>query len=121
MKIKWLNKPQKHDYPAAASYLSLIMGIPAAKNTPEKLKKAEMTKFAAKDIFRSSGLSLLLGYRRVPPLPSFLRSQVIKWHKSTSASQKRLNIYDSTNSLARPVFDRSVVVDPFCLAPISAV
>ena len=79
MTIKWLNKPQKHDFPAAASYLSLIMEIPAAKNTTEKLKKAEMTEFAGKDIFRSSGLSLLLGYRRVPPLPSLLRSQVIKW------------------------------------------
>jgi hypothetical protein len=78
MTIKWLNKPQKHDFPAVASYLSLIMEIPAAKNTTEKLKKAEMTEFAGKDIFRSSGLSLLLGYRRVPPLPSFLRSQVIK-------------------------------------------
>jgi hypothetical protein len=78
MTIKWLNKPQKHDFPAAASHLSLIMEIPAAKNTTEKLKKAEMTEFAGKDIFRSSGLSLLLGYRRVPPLPSFLRSQVIK-------------------------------------------
>jgi disulfide oxidoreductase YuzD len=59
MKIKWLNKPQKHDFPAAASHLSLIMEIPAAKNTTEKLKKAEMTEFAAKDIFRASGLSLL--------------------------------------------------------------
>jgi hypothetical protein len=24
MKIKWFDKPQKHDYPAAASYLSLV-------------------------------------------------------------------------------------------------
>ncbi len=56
MKIKWLDKPQKHDYPAAAS---LSMDLPAAKNATEKLKKAKMTEFAAKDIFRASGLSLL--------------------------------------------------------------
>ena len=24
--IKWRNEPQKHDYPAAASYLSLTLG-----------------------------------------------------------------------------------------------
>jgi disulfide oxidoreductase YuzD len=59
MKIKWLDEPQKHDYPAAASYLSLMMDLPAAKNAADKLKKAKMTEFAAKDIFRSSGLSLL--------------------------------------------------------------
>jgi len=31
MKIKWLDKPQKHDYPAAQSYLSLSMDDSAAK------------------------------------------------------------------------------------------
>jgi hypothetical protein len=47
MKIKWHDKPQKHDYPAAASYLSLSMDQQAAKTVAEKLKNAEMTKFAA--------------------------------------------------------------------------
>ena len=59
MKIKWHDKPQKHDYPAAASYLSLSMDQQAAKTAADKLKKAETTEFAAKDIFRASGLSLL--------------------------------------------------------------
>jgi hypothetical protein len=59
MKIKWLDKPQKHDYPAATSYLSLVLDLPAAKNAIEKLKKAKMTEIAAKDIFRASDLSLL--------------------------------------------------------------
>jgi len=39
MKIKWLDKPQKHDYPAAASYLSLIMDTSAAKKATEKLQR----------------------------------------------------------------------------------
>ena len=56
--IKWQSKPQKHDYPAAASYLSLTMGPQAAKNVARKLERAEMTEFA-KDIFRASMLSLL--------------------------------------------------------------
>ena len=59
MKIKWLNKPQKHDYAAAATYLSLTMDRNAAKAAAGELEKADMTKFAAKDIFRASGLSLL--------------------------------------------------------------
>ena len=59
MKIKWLDKPQKHDYPAAAAYLSLTMDQQAAKAAAKELENAKMTEFAAKDIFRASGLSLL--------------------------------------------------------------
>ena len=47
MKIKWHDKPQKHDYPAAASYLSLSMDQQAATTATEELRNAEMTKFAA--------------------------------------------------------------------------
>ncbi len=59
MKIRWHDKPQKHDYPAAQSYLGLTMDDVAAKAASTKLKKSKMTSFAAKDIFRASGLSLL--------------------------------------------------------------
>ena len=59
MAIKWFDKPQKHDYPAAASYLSLTIDQQAARTAARELEKADMTKFAAKDIFRASGLSLL--------------------------------------------------------------
>jgi disulfide oxidoreductase YuzD len=57
--IKWQSGPQKHDYPAAASYLSLTMGPRASKDVVKKLQRAAMTNFAAKDIFRASMLSLL--------------------------------------------------------------
>jgi hypothetical protein len=59
MKIKWLDKPQKHDYSAATSYLSLTMDREAAKIVSKELENAEMAEFEAKDIFRASGLSLL--------------------------------------------------------------
>jgi hypothetical protein len=59
MIIKWDDNPQKHDYPAAASYLSLTMSSLAAKAAARKLENAKMTAFAAKDIFRASGLSSL--------------------------------------------------------------
>jgi disulfide oxidoreductase YuzD len=57
--IKWRSKPQKHDYPAAASYLSLVLDQQAAENAAMDLKSAEMSEFPAKDIFRASMLSLL--------------------------------------------------------------
>ncbi len=59
MKIKWLKKPEKHDYKAAQSYLGLTMDNPGAKSAARALRGASMTSFAAKDIFRASGLSLL--------------------------------------------------------------
>ena len=57
--IKWQSEPQKHDYPAAESYLSLTLGQQAAKNAAEELERARMSEFPAKDIFRASKLSLL--------------------------------------------------------------
>ena len=55
----WLQKPEKHDYPAAKNYLSLIFDKKQVNKLVESLKKAKMDSFKAKDIFRASGLSLL--------------------------------------------------------------
>jgi hypothetical protein len=57
--IQWLNEPEDHDYPAAASYLSLSQDIPTVAATVKKLQAAPVTQFKAKDIFRASGLKLL--------------------------------------------------------------
>ncbi len=59
VKIKWLSEPEKQDYPAGLSYLSLIYKRPIAKAYVKKLKRAAILEFKAKDIFRASGLSLL--------------------------------------------------------------
>lgn len=59
MDIKWLNNPEEHNYPAAQSYLSLLYDEKLVSEWVEKLKKAPMKIFKAKDIFRASGLSLL--------------------------------------------------------------
>jgi hypothetical protein len=58
-KIGWFDKPQEHDYPAALSYLSLSLEPKAAKAAVAQLRKAKMTTYMSKDIFRASGLSLL--------------------------------------------------------------
>ena len=57
--IKWLSKPEDHDYPAALSYLSLLFNESTATSHVNKLKRAKVSGFKAKDIFRASGLSLL--------------------------------------------------------------
>ena len=59
LKIKWLDKPEEHDYPAAESYLKLLFDDKVVVSLLEKLKRSPMTAFKAKDIFRASGLSLL--------------------------------------------------------------
>jgi hypothetical protein len=58
-KIKWLLTPEAHDYPAALSYLSLLYDERTAKGQVARLKRAPISQFKAKDIFRASGLSLL--------------------------------------------------------------
>ena len=58
-KIKWRSEPQKQDYVAAESYLSLQFEPEAAKNIVQNLQAAGASEFAAKDIFRASELPLL--------------------------------------------------------------
>jgi disulfide oxidoreductase YuzD len=57
--VKWLDVPQKHDYPAAVSYLSLLYNPKTAKAVVKKLRASKVASFKAKDVFRASGLSLL--------------------------------------------------------------
>ena len=57
--VRWKAKPEKHDYLAAASYLSLTMDRPRAKAVAKTLKRAPMAQYPAKDIFRASRLALL--------------------------------------------------------------
>ena len=59
VKIKWLSTPEVHDYPAALSYLSLLYEERTARVQVTRLKRAAISQFKAKDIFRASGLSLL--------------------------------------------------------------
>jgi hypothetical protein len=58
-KKKWLSEPEKHDYPAAQSYLALLYDEKTAAKYAKALARAPMTSFAAKDIFRASELPLL--------------------------------------------------------------
>ena len=57
--IKWLIDAEEHNYPAAESYLKLIYTPIVVRDKISELRKACVSQFKAKDIFRASGLSLL--------------------------------------------------------------
>jgi hypothetical protein len=56
----WKAEPEDQDFPAAESYLTLLVGPVAAKRLAKALRKEDAVRhFAAKDILRASGLALL--------------------------------------------------------------
>ena len=56
----WKEEPEAEDYPSAESFLTLLVGLATARKLAKALRKqAELSHFAAKDILRASGLSLL--------------------------------------------------------------
>lgn len=59
IKLRWLDEPEDHNYPAAASYLALVRPAETADSLVRLLRAAPVTTFKAKDIFRASALSLL--------------------------------------------------------------
>jgi len=59
--VKWLPKPEKHDFQAAEDYLSLLMSAKQAASCRRKLAAArdDITHRKAEDILRASQLPLL--------------------------------------------------------------
>jgi hypothetical protein len=56
----WKDEPEAQDFPAAESYLSLLIGSAAAAKLVKALRKEQtLLHFAAKDILRAAGLPLL--------------------------------------------------------------
>jgi hypothetical protein len=55
----WLDAPEDHDYPAAASYLSLLGPSATVDSLVAALRAAGPVTFKAKDILRASRLPLL--------------------------------------------------------------
>lgn len=58
-KVTWKTEPDAHDYPAAASYLSLITTPDQVDDLVDRLKSAPLSHYKAKDMLRASGLRLL--------------------------------------------------------------
>lgn len=59
VRVKWLDEPQHHDYPATASYLSLLAGPTPVVRAVKALQEAATVTFMAKDLLRAAGLPLL--------------------------------------------------------------
>jgi hypothetical protein len=56
----WKADPDSEDYPAAVSYLTLLVGRESARKLVKALRKLDdLVHFAAKDILRAAGLPLL--------------------------------------------------------------
>jgi hypothetical protein len=56
----WKDEPEAQDFPAAESYLSLLIGHAAAAKLAKALRKEQtLQHYAAKDILRAAGLPLL--------------------------------------------------------------
>jgi hypothetical protein len=55
----WKVEPDEHDYPAAHSYLSLLLSSDAADEVVSGLRAAEVEHYKAKDLLRASRLRLL--------------------------------------------------------------
>jgi hypothetical protein len=57
--VQWLEKPEAHDFPAAADYLAMIADPKTVKKLTKKLKAGSVTHKKAKDILRAAQLGLL--------------------------------------------------------------
>ncbi len=56
----WKDDPEPQDFPAAESYLSLLVGVDAAAKLAKRLRKKQpLRSYAAKDILRAANLPLL--------------------------------------------------------------
>jgi hypothetical protein len=55
----WKTQPDTHDYPAAESYLTLVMDQATARKVVAALRRAPTEHRAAKDVLRASQLPLL--------------------------------------------------------------
>ena len=57
--VQWLEKPEAHDFPAAADYLAMLADAGTVNELTEKLKAGAITHQKAKDILRAAQLPLL--------------------------------------------------------------
>jgi hypothetical protein len=57
--VKWLEKPEAHDFPAAADYLDLLAEPHIVKQLTERLQAGVIVHRKAKDILRAAQLRLL--------------------------------------------------------------
>jgi hypothetical protein len=55
----WKEEPDAHDYPAAESYLSLVLDPARARRLVKRLRRQPIVRYKAKDLLRASRLAEL--------------------------------------------------------------
>lgn len=78
--VTWQDTPADHDYPAAASYLSLLADPTTVSATVTAFQNAVSAHFKAKDILRAARLDLL------PTDNPHVKSDLAKVHDGQSLS-----------------------------------
>lgn len=58
-KVKWLEKPEDHDFPAAGDYLALLADANTVREVTDSLQHGTVVYKKAKDLLRAAQLSLL--------------------------------------------------------------
>lgn len=99
MSVKWLDEPEEHDYPAAASYLALLASSDEVASLVTALRDAPITHQKAKDILRASRLALL------EETNAHVRSDLVKIHKGEKLSPILLVRGDLVSGAALEVAD----------------
>ena len=56
-KVKWLEKPEAHDFPAAADYLALLADSRTVNDLIQSLQAGTVVHKKAKDILRAAQLT----------------------------------------------------------------
>jgi hypothetical protein len=59
MRVMWLNKPEDHDFPAAADYLDLLADSQTVTTLTDQLRSGSVVHKKAKDLLRAARLPLL--------------------------------------------------------------
>lgn len=57
--VKWLEKPESHDFPAAGDYLALVADAHTVNELTAELRAGDVVHKKAKDILRAAQLRLL--------------------------------------------------------------
>lgn len=99
-KVTWLDEPEEHDYPAAASYLALIADAGTVDAVVDGLRdQRNAAFFKAKDILRAAGLALL------PPDNPHVASDLRKIHEHKALSPILLVRGDLRGGVALQIAD----------------
>ncbi|HEY5319500.1 MAG TPA: hypothetical protein VIJ76_01360 [Galbitalea sp.] len=97
--VEWKNEPDDHDYPAAASYLTLLLPPKDVSTFLARIADAPISSQKAKDILRAARLPLL------PPDNVHVQSDLAKIKKGDALSPILILRGDFSSDVALQIAD----------------